>query len=62
MSGVADKARDSIAEWGQTRALLELGGWKSEHMVMRYTHVNPDHLVAAVNALPWDKSGKRAKR
>lgn len=43
------------AETRDLRALMELGGWKSERMVMRYTHVNPDHLAVAINALPWEK-------
>jgi len=29
-------------------ALMELGGWKSVAMVMRYAHVNKDHLAAGV--------------
>ncbi len=37
------------------RGLMELGGWKSERMVVRYTHVNPDHLAEAVEKLPWAK-------
>ena len=37
--------------------LRELGGWKSEKMVFRYTHLNPDHLAEAINSLPWEKSG-----
>lgn len=44
------------------RALMELAGWKSERMVMRYTHVNPDHLAAAINALPWEETGKATKK
>lgn len=61
--------RHTWASWfyGATRdirALMELGGWKSEKMVMRYTHLNPDHLTAAIDTLPWqdqEKSGKQAK-
>ena len=45
------------AETRDLRALMELGGWKSERMVFRYTHLNPDHLAAAINRLPWEKSG-----
>ncbi len=33
-------------------ALMEFGGWKSEAMVMRYAHVNSDHLRASIDALP----------
>ncbi len=40
------------------RALMELGGWKSEAMVMRYTHVNTDHLRATIEALPSTKSAQ----
>ena len=42
-----------ILFYGEThdlRALMELGGWKSERMVIRYTHVNPDHLADQINA------------
>ena len=31
---------------------MEAGGWKSIKMVERYTHVNPDHLRSAIDALP----------
>jgi|SRR5450759_1578489 integrase len=40
-------------------ALMKLGGWKSEKMVLRYTHVNVAHLAQSIAALPWDKSGDR---
>ena len=40
---------------------MELGGWKSERMVFRYTHLNPDHLAAAINCLPWENSGSPNK-
>jgi len=43
------------------RALMELGGWKSEGMVMRYTHVNADHLRASIEALPGTKSAQTGK-
>ena len=36
-------------------ALKELGGWKSEAMVMRYAHVNTDHLRSTIEALPSTK-------
>ncbi len=40
------------SETRDLRALMELGGWKSMAMVLRYTHVNPDHLRLAINSLP----------
>ncbi len=43
------------------RALMELGGWKSERMVFRYTHVNPDHLAGAIDRLPWAESVQNTK-
>ena len=42
-------------------ALMELGGWKSEKMVLRYAHVNVEHLAGSIAALPWGKSGKYAQ-
>lgn len=41
-------------------ALMKLGGWKSERMVLRYAHVNVEHLAASIDVLPRRKSGKRA--
>lgn len=38
--------------------LMELGGWKSERMVLRYAHVNKSNLAASIEALPWGKSGE----
>lgn len=37
-------------------ALMELGGWKSVEMVMRYAHVNTSHLRPSINRL-WGNSG-----
>lgn len=31
--------------------IMELGGWKSLDMVMRYSHLAPDHKQMAVNKL-----------
>ena len=65
-AGISDftphDCRHTWASWfyAETRdlvALMNLGGWKSEKMVMRYTHLNPDHLAAAINCLPWENSG-----
>lgn len=36
-------------------ALMRLGGWKSEKMVARYAHVNPDHLAPSMELL-WGNS------
>jgi integrase len=41
-------------------ALMTLGGWKSEKMVLRYTHVNVGHLAQSIAALPWDDPGKQS--
>ena len=38
-------------------ALMELGGWKSVSMVMRYAHVNTSHLAASIGEI-WGKSGE----
>jgi integrase len=42
--------------------LMKLGGWKSERMVLRYAHINVDHLAPAIHALPWGKSGEGQNR
>lgn len=39
-------------------ALMELGGWKSAAMVMRYAHVNTSHLAGSIGEI-WGKSGDR---
>ena len=31
---------------------MELGGWKSVVMVMRYAHVNTEHLRDSIDQLP----------
>ena len=33
------------------RTIQELGGWKNFKMVERYTHLIPDHKVAAIRKL-----------
>jgi integrase len=43
-------------------ALMQLGGWKSERMVLRYAHVNVDNLSSTISALPWGKSGDSGSR
>jgi hypothetical protein len=36
--------------------LMELGGWKSFEMVLRYAHLAPEHLSAAAKRIEreWD--------
>jgi hypothetical protein len=40
---------------------MALGGWRSEKMVLRYTHTNVAHLEQSIAALPWGKSGDDEK-
>jgi hypothetical protein len=40
---------------------MELGGWKSERMVLRYAHTNVAHREQSIAALPWGNSGDREK-
>ena len=42
-------------------ALMDLGGWKSERMVLRYAHMNVAHREQSITALPWDQSKMREK-
>jgi hypothetical protein len=41
---------------------MELGGWKSEAMVMRYVHVNSDHLRDSIEALPSGAKSAQSER
>ena len=36
------------------RTIQELGGWKSLDMVMRYSHLSPQHKAEAVEAMCLD--------
>lgn len=50
--------RHTWATWlyAETRdigELMQLGGWKTASMVMRYAHTNPDHLADSIAKLPW---------
>ena len=56
--------RHTFASWavqnGVTlQELMQLGGWKSFSMVLRYAHLAPDHLARAANLVA--QSGHRAK-
>jgi len=33
--------------------LMELGGWKSFEMVLRYAHLAPEHLATAAARIEW---------
>jgi integrase len=70
-AGIADFSphdlRHTWATWfyAATRdlvGLMHLGGWKSEKMVLRYTHVNVEHLAPGIQMLPWGNRGKQRKR
>jgi integrase len=70
-AGIADfhphDCRHTWATWHYAAnrdlvALMELGGWKSERMVLRYAHMNVAHREQSVAALPWEKSGEQDKR
>jgi hypothetical protein len=39
---------------------MQLGGWKSYTMVLRYSHLAPDHLTEAVRAIGKPARRKRA--
>ncbi len=43
------------------RALMELGGWKSAEMVIRYAHVNTSHLASSIDKI-WGNSGDQELR
>lgn len=48
--------RHTWASWtygngAKLNELMELGGWKSERMALRYAHTNPDHLAASAAAV-----------
>jgi integrase len=38
-------------------ALMKLGGWRSEKMVLRYAHVNVSHLAGSIEAIPGENRG-----
>jgi len=49
--------RHTFATWHYAanrdlKALKEIGGWKSEKMLWRYIHINPDDLAPSVNNIP----------
>ena len=42
--------------------LMELGGWKSYEMVLRYAHLAPEHLAGAASRIeqPWEAVDKNS--
>jgi len=56
--------RHTFATWHYAQhrdlnALMDIGGWKSVSMVMRYAHANVGQHLASVDALPGGKLGER---
>lgn len=43
-------------------ALMKLGGWKSEKMVLRYAHANVAELIHTIDALPGGELGQQEQR
>ena len=40
--------------------LMELGGWKSYEMVLRYAHLAPDKLSSVASRIEWHASRQDA--
>jgi hypothetical protein len=38
--------------------LMELGGWKSYEMVLRYAHLAPDKLSSVASRIEWHSSNQ----
>jgi integrase len=65
-AGISDftphDCRHTFATWHYAAnrdliGLMKIGDWKSERMVLRYAHVNVEHLTASIDHLPWGKPG-----
>jgi hypothetical protein len=41
---------------------MELGGWNSDRMVLRYTHINVSHRAQTIAALPWAASAHTSRQ
>lgn len=70
-AGIADfhphDCRHTWATWHYAKnrdlgALMRLGGWKSERMVMRYAHVNVGELQHTIDSLPGGNLGDYLQR
>ena len=50
-----------VMEGTSLQELMELGGWKSYEMVLRYAHLAPEHLADAASRIekPWESVGDR---
>ena len=48
---VAVSPRVKIMSGTSLRELMELGGWKSFEMVLRYAHLAPEHLSTAAQRI-----------
>jgi len=53
---VAVSPRVKIMSGTSLQELMELGGWKSFEMVLRYAHLAPEHLSTAAQRIErvWD--------
>lgn len=53
---VAVSPRVKIMSGTSLQELMELGGWKSFEMVLRYAHLAPEHLSKAAQRIErvWD--------
>ena len=57
--------RHTFASWAVQKGvslheLMQLGGWSSYSMVLRYSHLAPDHLAAAADKLRLPKPSRRS--
>lgn len=70
-SGIADfsphDCRHTWATWHyqenrDLNALMRLGGWKSERMVLRYAHINLGEVAHTIRAMPMIGAATKPKR
>lgn len=59
--------RHTFASWAVQRGvtlheLMQLGGWSSYQMVLRYAHLAPDNLAHAAEKLRTNRTQRRAAR
>ena len=59
--------RHTWASWHYAKhrdlsALMHLGGWKSEKMVLRYAHLNVGHLAGSITSMPGLSARPKARQ